>query len=144
MAKRGEVGKNNLIPLNKRTKKEQKEIAKKGGIASGKARKEKADLKRQLQAWLEADVATDKDGNPMTGSELMVKVAAKEMSKGNARFWELIRDTAGYKPIDKVMVAEVEQEVIDEVESMVHETKEPEIKPESEPKPARKTRTRKK
>ena len=31
----------NLIPQNKRTKKEQSEIAKKGGIASGKARRQK-------------------------------------------------------------------------------------------------------
>ena len=31
----------NLKPLNKRTKSEQREIAKKAGIASGKARKQK-------------------------------------------------------------------------------------------------------
>ncbi len=30
-----------LIPLNRRTKEEQSEIAKKGGIASGKARRQK-------------------------------------------------------------------------------------------------------
>jgi hypothetical protein len=32
---------NNLIPLNERTKEEQREIARQGGIASGKARREK-------------------------------------------------------------------------------------------------------
>lgn len=32
---------NNLIPLNERTKDEQREIARMGGIASGKARREK-------------------------------------------------------------------------------------------------------
>lgn len=31
----------NLIPLNKRTKEEQREIAKQGGIKSGKIRREK-------------------------------------------------------------------------------------------------------
>ena len=95
----------------------------KGGIASGKARREKADLKKQLQLWLETEVGKDLEGNPLTGAELMVQVAAKEMNEGNAKFWELIRDTAGYKPIDKVMVADVDQAVIDEVESMVMETK---------------------
>ena len=50
---------------------------------------------------------------------MMVRVAVKELAKGNPRFWELMRDTAGYKPVDKVMVSEVEQSVIDEVEDLV-------------------------
>ena len=91
----------------------------KGGIASGKARREKADIKRQLQIFLESDDYKDKHGNKMTGAELMVKVAVKEMSKGNPKFWELIRDTAGFKPIDKIQVSEIDQQDIDEVEAMV-------------------------
>ena len=101
------------------TANEQREIARQGGIASGKARREKADLKRQLQVFLENEATKDKNGDPLTGAELMVKVAVKEMIKGNPRYWELIRDTAGYKPIDKVMVSEVDQDVIDQVEAMV-------------------------
>lgn len=93
----------------------------KGGIASGKARREKADLKRQLQIWLESDVAKDKYGNPLTGTELMVQVAAKEMKNGNPKYWELIRDTAGFKPVDKVQIAEIDPEVMDEVDKMVSE-----------------------
>ena len=109
----------NLIPQSKRTKKEQREIAKKGGIASGKARAEKADFKRKCQIWMESTVAHDEKGNPLTGADLMVAVAAKQLSEGNSKFWELMRDTAGYKPVDKVMVAEVEQATIDEVEGLV-------------------------
>lgn len=97
------------------------EEAKKGGIASGKARREKADLKKQLQLFLEMDATTDKHGEPLTGAELMVKVAVKEMTKGNPKYWELIRDTAGFKPVDKLVVAEVDQNVIDEIESMVED-----------------------
>ena len=93
----------------------------KGGVASGKARREKADLKKQLLVWMESDVAKDKDGNPLTGAELMVKVAAKEMRAGNPRFWELIRDTAGFKPIDKIQVAEVDPDVINEVDKIVND-----------------------
>lgn len=111
----------NLKPQSERTKEEQREIARMGGIASGKARREKADLKKQLLLFLETDATTDKSGNPLTGAELMVKVAAREMAKGNPKFWELIRDTAGFKPIDKVQVTEVDQSVIDEVEAMVLE-----------------------
>ena len=71
--------------------------------------------------WMESDVATDKDGKKITGGQMMVRVAAKEISKGNPRFWELLRDTAGFKPVDKVMVSDVDPEVIAEVESMVED-----------------------
>ena len=115
------AGEENLIPQSERTKEEQREIARQGGIASGKARREKADLRRQAQLWLESDVTTDKHGNPMSGAQFMMAVAAKELAKGNAKFWELMRDTAGYKPVDKVMIADVDQSVIDEVERAVLE-----------------------
>jgi hypothetical protein len=91
----------------------------KGGIASGKARREKADLRKQIQLFFESEATTDKNGNPLTGAELMVKVAVKEMTKGNPKYWELLRDTGGFKPVDKVVMAEVDQDIIDEVEAMV-------------------------
>ena len=115
------AGEENLIPQSERTKEEQREIARQGGIASGKARREKADLRRQAQLWLESDVTTDKHGNPMSGAQFMMAVAAKELAKGNAKFWELMRDTAGYKPVDKVMVADVDQAVIEDIERIVDE-----------------------
>ena len=83
------------------------------------SRREKADLRKLAAVWMETDVGKDKDGKPMTGAQMMVMVAAKEISKGNPRFWELLRDTAGFKPVDKVMLAEVEQSVIDDIEKMV-------------------------
>ena len=109
----------NLIPMNKRSKSEQREIQSKGGQNSGKARREKADFKAKCQMWMETTVAHDDKGNPLTGADLMIAVAGREIKEGSPRFWELMRDTAGFKPVDKVVVAEVEQEVIDEVESMV-------------------------
>ena len=92
-----------------------------GGKASGEARRAKADLRKVIQTWMESQATTDKQGNPMTGAELMAAVAVKEMSKGSARHWELLRDTAGFKPVDKVMIADVDQSVIDEVESAVRD-----------------------
>lgn len=44
----------NLKSLNERTKSEQREIARKGGKASGKARKEKRDLKKRLEIIMES------------------------------------------------------------------------------------------
>lgn len=118
MAKKEE----NLKPFtSEQNREEAVKNGKKGGVASGKARREKADLKKQLQLFLEMDATTDKHGEPLTGAELMVKVAVKEMTKGNPKYWELIRDTAGFKPVDKLVVAEVDQNVIDEIESMVED-----------------------
>lgn len=95
------------------------EEASKGGKRSGEVRREKADLRRVIQTFLESQATTDKHGNPMTGAELMCAIAVKEMSKGSAKHWELLRDTAGFKPVDKVMVADVDQSVIDAVEDEV-------------------------
>ena len=85
------------------------------------SRKEKGDLRKLCQLWMEEEVATGKDGEKITGGQMMVRVAVKEVAKGNSKFWELLRDTAGFKPVDKVMMAEVDPGVIDEVEQMVKE-----------------------
>jgi hypothetical protein len=111
-------GNGNLI---KPSPKEARENGRKGGIASGKARKEKADFKRKCQIWMETEVTKDKMGNTVTGADLMIAVAGKEIKNGSAKFWELMRDTAGYKPVDKVMVSEVDPGVIAEVEKAVLE-----------------------
>ena len=96
------------------------ERARKAGIASGAARREKGDLRKLCQLWMEEDYE-EADGEKITGGQMMVRVAVKEVAKGNPRFWELLRDTAGFKPVDKVMVSEVEPAVIAEVEQMVKE-----------------------
>ena len=49
-------GTENFIPVTERTKKEAREISRKGGIASGKARRGKADLKKKINQNLEMDV----------------------------------------------------------------------------------------
>lgn len=92
----------------------------KGGKASAKARREKKELREKITEWLDSEVGKDKKGNSLTGTDLMLQIAVKEMTKGNPKFWELLRDTAGQKPVEKVMIAEVEQSVIDEVEEMVN------------------------
>lgn len=111
----------NLIPNNKRSPEEVRENGRKGGINSGKARRDKADLKKVIQAWMEAKVATDENGKPLTGAEYMTQIAVREMEKGSAKHWELMRDSSGQKPIDRVVIAEVDQSVIDEVERAVTE-----------------------
>ena len=88
---------------------------------SVESRKERGDLRKLCQLWMQEEVATGKDGEKITGGQMMVRVAVKEVAKGNSKFWELLRDTAGFKPVDKVVMAEVDPNVIDEVEQMVKE-----------------------
>lgn len=52
-------GIDNLIPMNKRTVEEQREIARRGGIASGEARREKATLKKALEQLLDEKCAEE-------------------------------------------------------------------------------------
>lgn len=81
----------NLIPLNKRTKNEQREIAKMGGIKSGEKRRERKLLKDELLFLLETNNNQEK-----------ISIALIEKAKsGDVRAFEMIRDTIGEKPLDK-------------------------------------------
>ena len=82
----------NLIPMNERTKEEQREIAKKGGIASGEARRRKKTLKEELIALLETN-----DNN----NKISVAILQKALN-GDIQAFTTIRDTIGEKPVDKV------------------------------------------
>ena len=80
----------NLMPIeevnSRRTPEQHSADSRNAGIASGKARNLKSLLLKALEEG---------------GYETMVDVAMKEIENGNARFWELVRDTVGEKPVDK-------------------------------------------
>lgn len=96
------------------------EEAKKGGIASGEARRRKRDLRLAMEALLEKDI-TDSSGKTVSGAEAIALKQFQKALKGDTRAFEMIRDTAGQKPIDKVQIQEIDQNIIDEVEAMVFE-----------------------
>ena len=104
------------------TSSEARENGKKGGIASGEARRAKKSLREAMQILMDADL-TGKDGKTMTGTEAMAAKAFQAALKGDWKAWELVRDTAGQKPVERVMVADVEASVIAEVEAMVNGSK---------------------
>ena len=117
------AGESNLIPLNERTKEEQRRIATEGGKASVKARRDKKMLKDCLEILLERAEKVEIDGKTLklTGAEIIALTAYQKAAGGDIRAMEFVRDTAGQKPVEKVMIAEVEQSVVDEVEAMVME-----------------------
>ena len=86
----------NLIPLNKRTKNEQREIAKKGGIKSGETRRNKKTLREELEIALA--IKNEK------GEEIRMTITKALIQKainGDVKAFEVIRDTIGEKPTDK-------------------------------------------
>ncbi|WP_329384559.1 hypothetical protein [Anaerofustis butyriciformans] len=96
---------NNLIPLNERTKSEQREIAKKGGIASGKARRKKKLLRQILDEIGESRLNTDEakdiakalsiNKRDVTYDVAIMFKAVNEALSGNIKAMEFIRDTRG-------------------------------------------------
>ena len=108
----------NLKPFGERTEKEQREIQQKGGKASAEARRKKRDLREALEMLLEKDFK-DRNGNVLSGTEVITAKLFEKASKGDVRAFETIRSTVGQDPVQKVMIAEVDQSVIDEVESAV-------------------------
>ena len=90
----------NLIPLNKLTKSEQREICSKGGKASGIARKKKKLIKNTIEEFLQAV-------NPETGNDFQVDLVNSMLQKalgGDVSAFNTLRDTAGQKPKEDVAV----------------------------------------
>ena len=96
------------------------ENGRKGGRASGEARRSKKDLREALQALLDAPIVDKKTGMKMTGTEAVAaKLFQRFLKDGDLKAFELIRDTAGQKPVEKVVHAEIDPDVLAEVEAMV-------------------------
>ena len=94
------------------------EEASKGGVASGEARRRKRDIALAMQALLEKDYK-GKDGVVLSGAEAISLKQMEKALKGDPKAFELIRDSAGQKPVEKVVMAEVSADVISEVEKAV-------------------------
>ena len=97
---------------------EARELGRKGGVKSGEARRARKTLREELEILLMQDI-TDKDGRQMKTQAAISASMIKQALSGSTKAFEIIRDTIGEKPIDKVMVAEVDPETIDEVEAMI-------------------------
>jgi hypothetical protein len=83
-------GQENLIPMNERTKEEQKKIATMGGIRSGEVRREKATMKATLEMLLNE---TNKNGK--TYRELATLGLLKGAINGNAQNYKTIVEMLG-------------------------------------------------
>lgn len=87
----------NLIPFNKRTEREQREIAKKGGEASGEARRAKAAASVIARAILD-EITTSKEGVDATVRYAGLKQQAAKALKGDLKALEFLIKVADEMP----------------------------------------------
>lgn len=99
----------NLIPVTQRTKSEQREIAKKAGIASGKARRKKAEFKKALEIVLSSKVQNQQlaemletMGYDNTNEMAIALMTVQKAMKGDLRAVELIERTSNQVAKDKL------------------------------------------
>lgn len=128
-------GQENLIPFNERTEEEQREIARKGGIASGEARRRRREIKDSLDLLLSlpfkiqannADTIRQQLNNlgvpedeidnqmAMAFSMFINSVGTGKNAVSAATF---IRDTLGEKPKEKVELTNNIDESIAEMDA---------------------------
>lgn len=84
---------------------------KKGGVASGKARRERRDMQKRIQDMFDMTLQKGKEGQfnnlaEANGKNLSVMDAillkqVQKALKGDTRAAEWLRDTAGMKPVDR-------------------------------------------
>lgn len=76
------AGIENLKPLNTRTKEEQREVARKGGIKSGESRRMNAEIRKRLTAALETTYRDKDTGKEVEGVQgIILALVGKAMNK---------------------------------------------------------------
>ena len=94
----------NLVPFSERTESEQREIASKAGIASGKARRRKRDMKQKMKLLLSLPAANnDREEMKAMGIEpqdmdnemVLVKTLFLSAAGGDTKAFDRIMDLLG-------------------------------------------------
>lgn len=91
------------------------EEQKKGGKRSGEVRRARKTLREELLALLSQDIRTE-DGGKVNTQVAMSTSIIKEALDGNTKAFEIIRDTIGEKPVDKVESVNIDMEYKDSVD----------------------------
>lgn len=104
------AGEENLIPMSERSKEEARELGRKGGIESGRVRKQNADIKKRLKeivGMAMRDGAIDeiktladaKTANLSVSDALLVKLVAMALS-GNIKAMNTLMGMLGNDPTE--------------------------------------------
>lgn len=122
------MAKEDLIPMNQRTKEEVKKITQKGGINSGKSRRKKKAMKDIILSLGKEDAPPKvvakliqlgmlEQGEVCSMDEALVLAQYGKALGGNTRAAQFVRDTAGQKPKDEIEISDItrEQSKLDEI-----------------------------
>ena len=102
----------NLVPFtSEQSHEEAVKNGRKGGIASGEAKRNRKMLRDCIDYLFERvdNTVLNDEGNAMSGAEqlaygLFVKALSETDTAKAAKAFEVLRDTAGQKPVDKVQM----------------------------------------
>lgn len=82
-----------LIPMNRRSKEEAKEMGRRGGVKSGETRRKIKDVREALRQLMQMDFA-QKDGSKRSGAELVAYALLSESTKGrNHKYMQQLLET---------------------------------------------------
>ena len=97
-------GHENLIPIGQRSSEEVRELGRKGGIASGKSRRKKRDLKQKMKLLLSLPASDDDqadlkamgvDPEDMDNEMVLVKALFARAAGGDTKAFDRIMDVLG-------------------------------------------------
>lgn len=93
----------------------------KGAIKSAETRRARKTLRTELELLLESYARDPKTGkqSEKTIQEAITLALITKALKGDTKAYEIIRDTIGEKPADRITLAQIDQDTIDQVEKMV-------------------------
>lgn len=116
------MNKSNLIPNNERSPEEVRENGRKGGIASGKARRRKKLIKEQLELLLSLPLKDENakkklkqlgiNADNIDNQMAMIIAIWNKALKGDVQAFNSIRDTVGEKPKDVIENINNEQRIV--------------------------------
>lgn len=120
--------------FNNLTQEELQKLASKGGKASVEARRKKKEMRETLSMimslktqgnvteTLKSFGITDEEDHTL-GTLASVKLFQEVLKggKNGINAFTVVRDTIGEKPVERVVVSEIDSDVIDELESLVIE-----------------------
>lgn len=120
----------NLIPNSERSPSEVRENGRKGGIASGKARRKKRDMREAAKVLLDTEVKNPRvrrkmkdngiEDNDLTNQMAVLLSMFMSAVNGNVRAAEFLRDTAGYNPSEMLKQETNEIEDISAIRKAVY------------------------
>ena len=104
----------------KKGSREAAEAGHKGGVANGENSRMRKTIRAELEALLAKHPVNDKgQESEMSYQSAMIAAILKKALKGDTKAFEIIRDTIGEKPAERITLAAIDQDTIDDVEKMV-------------------------